>query len=72
MGCRELRFGVDGSGRGVEITHTCPGKNLENVLALREMKLVWLAGDRDAKEVMERTKIFHGEFVAEAGDNGVK
>ena len=72
VGCRELRLGVDWSGRGVAITHTCPGKNFENILALREMKLVWLAGDKNAKEVMERAKVFHGEFVAEASDNGLK
>jgi hypothetical protein len=65
---RHLRLEVDWSRARLTIRHDCMFAYVKRVGALMEERTIRTTLDGDAKEVMKRLEVLHGEFLLKSGN----
>jgi hypothetical protein len=68
----QLRLEVDWSRTRLAIRHNCPLEDVKRVGALVEEQPVWTTLDDDAKEVVKRPKVLHGEFLMKSRNSATQ
>jgi hypothetical protein len=62
MGGGQFGGGVNGRGNGVAVEHLCTLQDLQGILLLRQEQTIMSSVNIDAQEMVDVTKITHGEL----------